>query len=354
VGGRLSGQPTGNGVDTIAGPLRGTDTDTELTPSFLALVLPVGARTSFTAYRHDLVRVTNTFFYNGAFQLAPFFGQIQDTRDIPLSGTRTVSVVNYGGSIARSWLNERLAFGAGVALSVFHLDSSFARHGFVSDIYSPVDPTLTSATSTQQSDDLGVSPNVGALWRTSGGTLSIGATFRRGARFTFTQHDVVPANDVDLTRVGHFKVPDVWAGGIGWHVSRQARVVIDYDRVQNSQIKADFIDFQALATGREAQLRVDDSNQVHAGIEYRLSIGGRTVALRGGSWFDPAHAVRYVPTAANDAVDTLLTAMLPGGKNLVHYTFGAGIALPRRTVLDVAADLSSQTRYVSASLLVRF
>jgi len=354
AGGRVSGSPTGIGADTIAGPVRAIDTDSELTPSFIAVVLPIGGRMSFTAYRHDLVRVSNTFVYSGAFQLAPFFGQVQTTRDIPLSGTRDVSVVNYGGSIARSWLNEQLALGAGVAISVFHLDSSFARHGFVSDIYSPVDLTLIGATATQSGDDIGVTANVGALWRTSDNRLSIGTTYRHGARFSFTQHDVVRANDLDLTRTGRFNVPDVWGAGFAWRLSDTWRIVADYDRVQDSQIKSDFIDFQALSSGRQAQLTVDDANEIHAGVEYRLSIGGRSIALRGGTWYDPAPSVRYTPTAANDAVDVLLSAMLPGGTAVEHYTFGAGVALPKRAVLDFAGDLSSQTRYLSASLLLRF
>ena len=41
-------------------------------------------------------------------------------------------------------------------------------------------------------------------------------------------------------------------------------------------------------------------------------------------------------------------------RNLVHYTGGVGIGLPRRAVLDAAADLSSRTRSVTASLLLRF
>ena len=48
-----------------------------------------------------------------------------------------------------------------------------------------------------------------------------------------------------------------------------------------------------------------------------------TVSL---AWFDPDHAVRYVPTPQNDVLDIRLAATLPGGSNLVHYTFGGGLA----------------------------
>src|SRR5262249_29653348 len=40
-GGRVSGTPTGIGLDTIAGPLYGTDVDRHLSPAFISVVLPL-------------------------------------------------------------------------------------------------------------------------------------------------------------------------------------------------------------------------------------------------------------------------------------------------------------------------
>jgi long-subunit fatty acid transport protein len=239
-------------------------------------------------------------------------------------------------------------------VSTFRLDSRFARFGFVQSIFGPDDPTLVSATAVQAGHDTAVSANLGAIWRSRNNRVSAGGTFRRGPRFTFTQQDHVLATQFNLTRVGRFKVPDVWAAGAAWTASDTLRVLVDYDRVQYSQLKADFIDFQAIASGRSSQLRIDNANEVHGGVEYRRNVGGRPVAWRIGGWFDPDHTVHYTPTAAGDEFDTLLSATLREGRNLVHYTGGIGVGLPKRAVLDAATDLSSRTRSVTASLLLRF
>jgi long-chain fatty acid transport protein len=354
AGGRISGVPTGNGIDTVATPIYETDVDRNFSPSFVAVVLPVGLNSAVAVYGHELVSVENSFYSRGVFQRATFFGVTDDgNRDIPLGGTRKVRIANYGVAFARKWRDDHLALGGGVSVAAFHVDSQFARHGFVLSIFGPDDPTIVSATAVQTGDDVSVSANVGALWAPGHG-VSIGAAYRRGPRFEFTQTDRVFASGFDLTRVGRFKTPDVWAAGVAWTVSDQLRLLFDVDRVQYSQLKRDFIDFQAISSGRQDQLHIDDGTEVHGGVEYRRKLWSRAVAFRGGAWFDPDHTVRYEPTPAADEIDTLLAATLPGGKNLVHYTFGGGLALFGRSSLDVAGDLSSQTRHATASIVFRF
>ena len=89
-------------------------------------------------------------------------------------------------------------------------------------------------------------------------------------------------------------------------------------------------------------------------VRYQLSRSRIEEAVRGGAWFDPDHAVRYEPTAANDSLDVLLKATLPGGENLVHYSFGGGIAATNRLELNAAADISTRTTYLTASAVFRF
>jgi len=137
-------------------------------------------------------------------------------------------------------------------------------------------------------------------------------------------------------------------------VGSATRILADYAHVRYAQLKRDFIDIQALSSGRPDQLRIDSGSEVHGGLEYVLSTLARPLALRGGAWFDPDHAVRYVPTPANDPIDQVLRVTLPGGENLVHYTFGAGIALTDRLELNAGADLSKRTTAVTASGVLRF
>jgi long-chain fatty acid transport protein len=94
AGGRISGQPTGVGVDTIPNPVYQVDVDRRVRPSFAAVVIPIGGRSSFTAYRHEVAGIENTFYSRGVFQRASFFGVTDDgNRDTPLGGTRTIRIV---------------------------------------------------------------------------------------------------------------------------------------------------------------------------------------------------------------------------------------------------------------------
>jgi hypothetical protein len=351
--GRISGTTTGIGEDTISGPVYGGDVDTSLRPSFIAVVMPLRThRISFAAYRHDLVHIENAFFSRGPFERVTFFGIIDDrNREIPIDGTRDVRITTYGGSVA--WARGNFGLGGGISVSTFRLDARFARHGFVSSIFGLPDTGLTSATTTQSGEDAAVSGNIGAVWTTSDDRLTVGATFRRGPEFSFVQHDQV-IGGLDVTRGGTFKVPDTWGVGILWSGIPHTRLLVDYDRVQYSQLIDDFITIQALSSsGRPEQLAIDDANEIHGGLEYRRQLRSRDVAFRGGAWWDPDHAVRYVPTAAHDEVDTLFAATLPGGSSVVHYTFGGAFTVSK-WVIDAGTDLSSRSKSLTVSLLVRF
>jgi hypothetical protein len=129
---------------------------------------------------------------------------------------------------------------------------------------------------------------------------------------------------------------------------------MDYDPINYSQLKIDFIDFQSLISRRPEQLRIDDGNEFHIGAEYLFPNAAIPLALRGGFWRDPDHVVRYEPTAANDDIDKLFVATLPGGSSQEHYTFGAGIAPTRWQDLNGAADLASKTKYVTFSVVIRY
>jgi long-subunit fatty acid transport protein len=158
----------------------------------------------------------------------------------------------------------------------------------------------------------------------------------------------------DLVRTGDFQVPDVFGLGVEWRVSPSVRVVADYDRVQYSELKEDFADIQAIASGRPEQLEVDDADEFHGGVEYVFLQTSRPFALRAGLWWDPDHSIRYEPTAAGDSIDLLYTATLPGGEDVMHYTVGGGIVLSSRIEINAGADWSKRTTAVTASAVVRF
>ena len=59
-----------------------------------------------------------------------------------------------------------------------------------------------------------------------------------------------------------------------------------------------------------------------------------------------------LPTPHHDELDVLLAATLPGGRNLMHYTFGGGVAFLNGVEMDAALDHSDRTTYVTFSVVV--
>jgi hypothetical protein len=119
-------------------------------------------------------------------------------------------------------------------------------------------------------------------------------------------------------------------------------------------LKRDFIDFQAISSGREDQLQIDDTNEFHVGVEWVVTRWPLTPGLRAGLWLDPAHSVRYVSDGTSDASDLRYQFILPGADDLWHYTFGVGLPVSRRFEISAGADLTKRSAYASASIVVRF
>jgi long-chain fatty acid transport protein len=351
--GRISGVVTGRGFDTVAGPVYREDVDREAQLGYLSYLAPV-KRVVVAAYRHQMVAIENSFFDEGVFERFTFAGITDDNnREIPIGGTRRVNVSSYGGTLG--WkITEHVGIGGGLSIDHFTLESDFARFGFVSSIFGDVNRSIQSATATQTGHDVSVAWNAGILVKPTD-RFQAAATFRRGPRFGFSQEDrVVGDPRFPLTRTGDFKVPDVAGAGIAWRAGENLRIVADYDYVAYDQLRHDFIDFQAISSGRQDQIRIDNANEIHGGAEYQwLRSAGPVLAFRGGAWFDPAHAPRYVSTPQHDELDVLLSTALPGGKDLVHYTFGAG-AVFANVEINGAVDRSSRTTAATVSTVVRF
>ncbi len=360
AGGRISGLVTGRGLDVIPNPVYATDVDTSVSPAFFSLVLPM-QRGVLTIYGHQMANIENSFLSSGVFERFTFGGTTDDNgRETPVGGTRSVSVAVAGAAFARAF-NDRVAVGGGLSIAHISLDASFTRFGFES-LFGPVLTNVKIATAVQKSDDISVAWNAGILLRAPR-NFRIGAAFRRGPRFEFTQEDRVFDAGEDLVRRGRFKVPDVAGAGVEWQVGEALRLLADFDFVAYSQLKRDFIDFQAISSGRQNQIVLDNGKEWHGGVEYTLRRPDHSplkgpdhspLLFRGGLWRDPAHAPQYVPTAQHDELDVLLAATLPGGRDLVHYTVGGGVALTNGVEFDVAADHSSLTTAATASVVVHW
>ena len=122
-----------------------------------------------------------------------------------------------------------------------------------------------------------------------------------------------------------------------------------------SSLHEGFVDVIVGPGGEAGHFIINDANELHAGVEYVFSNWKMTPSLQFGSWYDPAHEVRFERSSTlNPFFNDLFASALNGGRNLVHFTGGAGLSVSRRLELNVAVDLTHANNLLSASTVVRF
>jgi long-chain fatty acid transport protein len=344
AGGRLSGSPTGQGLDTVAGPDFDDITDSRFGLNFVSFVYPRG-RWRIGVFRHELIRVDQEFESRGPFQNRGF-----DNRDTALSATRTLGIDSYGTSVGLDagpvWI------GGGVQLQHFSLGFNFDRFSF-DTLYGPPNPELRLFEFRQSGDDVGVGAMLGVTVPLS--VAQLGVSYKRSPRFDLTSSSGGAVGSGQQT-ASTFKVPDVLALGASAPIGSRFLLTGEYTYVFHSQLRDSYVDVlinQGESQTRSDRFSIDDAGEVHFGAEYLLPIARRP-AIRGGVWFDPDHSVHYAPTAANDFLDERVAAILSSGRDLWHYTFGTMVALSPRLDLSGAADLSARSTVLSVSAVWRF
>lgn len=346
VGGRLSGQPTGQGQDTLSRPDFANIRDAGTRLTFASFVYP---RKGFriAAYRHEPIRVNQEFTSRGVFQSRGF-----DVRDTAFTGLRTLAVSSYGVSLAQAWRNVWL--GAGLSVQRFSLGFEFDRYLHQS-FYGAPDPSQSLYHFSQTGDASSIGGVVGILMPVSK-TTKIGGSYRHVSSFEFSSFSGGLIGTQQRT-VADFNVPDVFAAGLSAKFFDQAFLVTtEYKRVFHSQLRSDYVEVlvnQGESATRADRFTIDDANEAHVGAEYILPLQ-RPAAVRAGLWFDPDHSVHFAPTAANDLLDERIAISLSSGRDLWHYTFGATVTVHPRMELSVGADHSARSLLVSTSAILRF
>jgi hypothetical protein len=115
-------------------------------------------------------------------------------------------------------------------------------------------------------------------------------------------------------------------------------VSFQWDRVEYSDIPASLDVDDAT---------IDDANELHLGAEYVFLGSTPIIAMRLGVWREPDHQMR---TTTNDP---FVRALLPRGKDQMHYAAGLGVAM-QRFQIDLAADFSDRVNTVSLSAIYTF
>ena len=341
-GGRLSGQPSGLGVDTAAGPLYKNSVTMPLAADFVSFVLP-RQRYAFAIYRHQLLKLHDTFETAGVFQSG-------GARELALTADREFNIANYGVSGAAR-VTDQLSIGVGLSVYRMELRSHFSRYTFRSEFAAPVySSDLERARSVHSGDDVSAGVNVGVLWSPHT-RLRMGAVFRQGPGFDVT---VVEGPLDEMTEVrGRFNVPSMFALGVAVRLTDTLNVSGEVTPVRYAALQS-FVDLQSANSGRSPQFSVRSGVELHAGLEYALLQKRLQPAVRFGGWYDPEHSIAYEPTAANDRADERYAAYLAQRGPRAHVTAGGGVSFSRRLELNIAGDFSSHNVIASASIVARF
>jgi long-subunit fatty acid transport protein len=299
------------------------------------------------AYRHELVRVNQSFLSQGVFQRVP--EEFTSRRDSPQLGERAVSVTAYGASGSYK-LHPDWSVGASLTLYRFHLDSTFRRFATVG-FFGPPDLSKEDGRSTQKGDDTRIAPTLGLLWAKQ--RTRVGLVYRHGASLDFATQ-----SGTDPERQSVFRVPHTLALGLAFRLRSTVLLAGELTRVTYSRIREDFVTDQARASTREADFTLDNGMEIHLGVQYVKPEMRFLPRFRAGLWYDPDHSVHFSPsgnstTAIDRLFDERLATALSTGKSQVHFTGGVGLTFGSHLEFNAGFDVASTTRLFSTSLIVK-
>ena len=223
-GGRISGRPTGMGLDSVAGLRTGISSETLAGVSFVSFVFPKDDW-AFAVYRHQLANFESTSENQGFFgETVPGVGGVERFDD--RRSTTKLEMVSFGFTAARR-LGEKVSVGAGVS----YVPADFDRQV---DLFPPSESTLPDGMFGRNSydargrevstffriDGSDVTFNAGFLWQIAKGR-SFGGFYRRGPRLELEHEDVsgpalvedFPEGTVLALDASPIAFPDVWGLG---------------------------------------------------------------------------------------------------------------------------------------------
>lgn len=347
-GGRSSGTPTGEGVDTVAGLRSGTSSSDQSGLSFASFVFP-RKHWAFAVYRHTWADFRLDSRVDGLF--AEIDGEDERSEDV--RANTAVEVVNTGVALAFN-LGDHLSIGIGGAAFQAKLDSFTDEFGQDDDVFYERNDFRADRLDTAYShraDDDGLVLNAGLLWRPSR-SWSVGINYREGPELAMRVIEVVgPANDnlpsgtVELDLTTPFKLPDTLGAGVAYrHPSGAWTVSFDWTRVEYSSITRS-LDTQVFDAD---QLALGDGDEFHLGLEHVFIHSRPIVALRFGAWYDPAHTLGSGPSA-----DIFESAIFQNGDDEIHVAAGLGVVMGDFQ-LDLGVDVSDTSEIAALSFVYRF
>ncbi|MDH3745842.1 MAG: outer membrane protein transport protein [Acidobacteriota bacterium] len=354
-GGRAAGEPTGWGIDTEPGVLRGESAADLTGLSFVSFVYPK-KRWSLAVFQHQLAN------YEFGLETQGLFGPRRSDCDVAGTCRGEIQrssvdfeIISRGVALAVR-ANDQLSLGIG--LSHFNPDFHFLGwdylpdEGTVESYFSAAaflpERRLQTVEASKAGDDSGLA--AGFLWRFVD-RWTLGGVYREGPKLELelavesgpAHRDLPPGVRQVAPFPLRFHLPDVLGLGLAYR-SRNGRWTagLEWDRVEYSTMLEN-LPVQL----RDDQDRLDDGDEIHLGGEYAFFVSTSVLAVRFGAWLDPDHQFQ---TDSDEPFDRALT---PPGEDEVHVAAGVGVAFEKLQI-DLGIDLSESIDTASLSAIYSF
>jgi long-chain fatty acid transport protein len=340
--GRISGAPSGEGIDTVAGLVARQTTNRTDDLSFLSYVETAPGRSwALAVYRHVLADYSARFDSQGVFSADPSiprFGPYRFSTDLKVVDTGVAYAWKLGRCIEAAGC---LRIGLGLARYDLHLSAiedvlrDPRGHG-AADFGQPI---LARARTT--GDDSRLAGNAGLIWEVTH-AWRIGLAYRQGPDFQIRQ------NVFNVLSPGRFHIPDQYAAGVAFQPTAALTLSSEVDRIRYSSL---------IRSNRLASFDLRDGTEARLGAEYVFFLGDpikpTRLALMAGAWSDPDHRISFSqPVATN--IDLFRRAYFPpNGRRRGHVSAGLGANLGNFQV-DAGCDRSADLSTCGLSAVARF
>jgi long-subunit fatty acid transport protein len=315
--------------------------DTNHSVSFLSLAHPT-EKANITVYRHHLVNIKTEF---------DILEEIDHRDEVELD----LDVVTLGLGVGFK-VSDTFSWGFSIGFAQLEYHSRVDRF----DLAGP-DPQPSEFESVND-EDSAEHYTAAFLWSPTG-KLSIGAVYRYGPEFDtdkerwnqFISDPGPPKYDfaLDWRLANTLKIPDVYGLGISYRFLPNLTTALDINYVEYSDLLRNFR-LEPDSTTDPDDFEIDDTVEIHFGIEYVMTLGNKPFAVRSGYFFRPDHSVRYVgPITSPD--DQQIKDRLDQKDDDEHViSAGFGTVLFDTLQVDVAGSHSEFITEGTLSVVYRF
>jgi long-subunit fatty acid transport protein len=342
LGGRISGRPTGIGLDDAPGLRFSESNDSLAGLSFLSYVYPK-KRWSLAFHRHLQGNFESTAETQGLF----LDGETGVRRITDQRTSADFELVTYGVSGGYK-VTDSFSFGIGITYfegSLTLESTTYARDDdSPASLFDPISylPQRVMIDQVLVTDDTDWGVSAGVLWKISR-AWSLGAVYRAAPTFEFSGFGVAgPANTLGFEPgtalpfgfLVDLELPDGYGLGFAYRApSGRATVSFEWDQIAYADV-ADSLELDDQV--------IDDANEFRIGGEYVYLDSTPVLAIRLGAWLDPDHLMR------GNGSDPIVDALIAPGDDEMHYAAGLGIAFDMFQI-DIGVDHAKPASTVSIS-----